>query len=94
MNCLNPPHSMVTILARETLATIPDWTGAVKHLSDYPILAPVYYTVAGVGSGEGAIITRNMTEAVNVWTLDAAAGRWFELEVGNRAGPRWGDAPV
>ena len=44
-------------------------------LSTNETLAPVYYIVGGLKPGEGAIITRDRTHAVNTLTLDPDKGK-------------------
>jgi len=53
---------------------------ALNSLSNTELIADVYYIMAGSKPGEGAVISRNRTRAADVWMIDAAAGRWFEVE--------------
>lgn len=40
-----------------------------QFLANSPLIAPVYYTVAGSKKGEGALITRNTEGEETRWTL-------------------------
>ena len=46
-------NSLVAFLTRTALEYQPTFTSAVQFLKTYPIVADVYYTVAGTKSGEG-----------------------------------------
>lgn len=72
--------SLVSFLVREVMETKSDWSSAVKTLSDRELIADVYYTVAGVSSGQGAVISRNRMNASDVWKIDVKKGRWFEVQ--------------
>jgi len=72
--------SLVSFLLRDTLTNDNNFQTALKSLSSKYLIADVYYIVGGVRAGEGAIISRNRTVAADVWMLNAAAGRWFEVE--------------
>ncbi len=104
--------SLVTFLARDVMQNENDFASAVENLSDDPLVADVYYIVAGTdveelatanvlfaprgkkstlavvvlprhvflifsgtSAGQGAVISRNRTDAANVWMLDAPS-RW------------------
>jgi len=69
---------LVSLLTREVLTQDNDWQSALNDLSNTPLVADVYYTLAGVKSGEGAIISRNRTDAADVWILNAPS-RWYEV---------------
>jgi hypothetical protein len=49
-------------------------------LSNNELIADVYYILAGVSAGQGAVIFRNRLNITDIWRLDAAHGRWFEVE--------------
>lgn len=72
--------SLVTFLAREVMTNEYDFESAVANLSNDTLIADVYYIVAGVSAGQGVVISRNRLNAADVWRLDAASGRWFEVE--------------
>jgi len=69
---------LVSLLTRDVLMNDKDYTTALNHLSNGPLVADVYYTLAGANPGEGAIISRNRTVAADVWVLDSPS-RWFEV---------------
>ncbi|XP_074647024.1 N-acylethanolamine-hydrolyzing acid amidase-like [Tubulanus polymorphus] len=70
----------VPMLIRQVLSRPLNYRQALKTLSTTRISAPAYLTVGGILPGEGAVITRNHTKAVNVWELDMTINRWFVLE--------------
>eukprot|EP01128_Nolandella_sp_AFSM9_P004950 TRINITY_DN2335_c0_g1_i2.p1 TRINITY_DN2335_c0_g1~~TRINITY_DN2335_c0_g1_i2.p1 ORF type:complete len:423 (-),score=76.88 TRINITY_DN2335_c0_g1_i2:311-1579(-) len=59
----------VGFLLRETLSSAKSFDQAVSYLSNSPLIAPVYYTVAGARAHEGALITRNVKKAEHTWSL-------------------------
>jgi len=71
--------SLVSFLSRRTLENVDNWDDAVDSLSSGELIADVYYIVAGVSPNQGAVITRNRTDAADVWILDNPT-RWFEVE--------------
>jgi len=71
--------SLVGFLARDTLATQPDFPSAIKNLANTELIADVYYIVAGVSDGQGAVISRNRVNASDIWMLSPPS-RWFEVE--------------
>jgi len=72
--------SLITFLTRKVISSDNDFTSALADLSQGELIADVYYILAGIKSGEGAVISRNRTTAADVWMLNSAAGRWFEVE--------------
>jgi len=70
--------SLVSFLLRDTLTNDNDYRSALKSLSQTDLIADVYYILGGVK--DGAIISRNRTVAADIWELDSASGRWFEVE--------------
>jgi len=72
--------TMVTFLSRDALNDpTTDFNSALKMLSNSELIADVYYIMAGVSAGQGAVISRNRFNATNVWMLDSP-NRWFEVE--------------
>jgi len=71
--------SLVTFLSRTVLTNENDFAAAIDNLSNDALIADVYYIVAGVNPGEGAVISRNRLNATDVWRLDSPS-RWFEVE--------------
>ncbi|XP_073397231.1 N-acylethanolamine-hydrolyzing acid amidase-like isoform X1 [Dendrobates tinctorius] len=72
--------SPVSWLIRNTLNEAADYQSAVLHLSNTPIIAEMYLTVAGVNSGEGASIARDRRGVAYVEHLNATNGTWFLLQ--------------
>jgi len=56
------------------------FTEARDLLSTSEIVSHIYFILAGTKAGEGSVISRNRTATVDVWNLDAAGGRWFEVQ--------------
>jgi len=72
--------SLVSFLSRKVFENENDYSSAIDNLSNGELIADVYYIVAGVSSGQGAVISRNRENATDVWSLDAKNGRWYEVE--------------
>jgi len=70
--------SLVSFLLRDTFETQSTYEQALAALSKDYLIADVYYIVGGLTAG--AVISRNRTEAADVWTLDDKSPRWFEVE--------------
>jgi len=60
----------MSMLIRDILAT-PGATfkDALHVYSTHELIAPVYIILGGMAPGEGAVITRNQTHAIDVWLL-------------------------
>jgi len=71
--------SLVTFLSRYVLAVEHDFEAAVENLSNIPLIADVYYTIAGISANQGAVISRNRLNATDVWRLQAPS-RWYLVE--------------
>jgi len=71
--------TLVTFLLREVMQNENNFQAAVDNLSTGELIADVYYTVAGVSAGQGAVISRNRTAPDDVWILDPPT-RWYEVE--------------
>lgn len=69
-----------SFLIRQVLLSKNSYTEALNIFSNNPLIAPVYLILAGANPGEGAVITRNWTAAVDVWSLDPSSNRWYVLE--------------
>ena len=78
--------SVIGLLIRQVLDSNASYPEALRVFSDHALLAEVYIILAGVSSGQGAVITRMRNFPQNVWPLDAAAGRWYVLETNY---PHW-----
>ncbi len=74
-------HGIASFTIRDTLADpTMDFEQAVYSLSLKPFIAPCYVIVGGIGTRQGAVITRNRASAVDVWKIDAFNGRWYLVE--------------
>jgi hypothetical protein len=71
--------SLVSFLTRTTLETKYNFTEAVKFLKNYPLVADVYYTVAGSNPGEGIVIARNRTDTANTTVINLNENKWYVL---------------
>jgi hypothetical protein len=71
--------SLVSFLSRNVFMNENDFEAAIKNLSDDELIADVYYIIAGVSAGQGAVISRNRINATDVWRLNSPQ-RWFEVE--------------
>jgi len=72
--------SLVTFLSRTVMEKETNYDAALQGLSQSTLIADVYYILAGVSAGQGAVISRNRINATDVWELDVPSGRWFEVE--------------
>jgi hypothetical protein len=88
--------TLVSYLTRKVFTNDNHFETAIENLSNDELIADVYYTVAGVNSGEGAVISRNRMNATNVWRLDASAGTWFlaQTNYDHWENPPWFDDRV
>jgi acid ceramidase len=73
-------ESWMGFLTRDTLQEATSYSEAVDMLADTPMLAPAYFIVGGTKSGEGAVITRSLEKAIDIWNLDPANGMWYLVE--------------
>lgn len=70
----------VSFLVRDAIANDQNFSAAVERLSYTPTAADAYFIIAGVGKGEGAVVTKGRFAPDDVWKLDASSGRWFLVE--------------
>eukprot|EP01087_Luapelamoeba_hula_P015950 TRINITY_DN4844_c0_g1_i1.p1 TRINITY_DN4844_c0_g1~~TRINITY_DN4844_c0_g1_i1.p1 ORF type:complete len:360 (-),score=53.98 TRINITY_DN4844_c0_g1_i1:89-1168(-) len=75
-----PGTTAAPFLIRDTLQDVDNFDKAVQVLSTRSLAAPIYLIVSGVGPNEGVVITRDRMWAADIWRLDPASGRWFEVE--------------
>ena len=69
-------QSWVTFLPRDLFEkSIETYDDAVAALANTPILAPCHYIVAGPLFNQGAVITRDRHESVDIWRL--GNNSWF-----------------
>jgi len=71
--------SLVTFLSRDVLTNENQFESAILNLSEDELIADVYYILAGVSSGEGAVISRNRQNSSDIWRLNSPES-WFEVE--------------
>lgn len=70
-------QSWVTFLPRDLFEKqIDNYDDAVNALANTHILAPCYYIVAGPMANQGAVITRDRHESVDIWRL-GGNDTWF-----------------
>ncbi|QDZ18849.1 N-acylethanolamine-hydrolyzing acid amidase [Chloropicon primus] len=72
-NSLQPSH-----LLRKTLMEASNYDEAVQMLSTAPLIAPVYYIIAGISANDGALLTRDRTKSVQPLFLDN--NKWYLLQ--------------
>lgn len=73
----------ITFLIRDVVSSKEiEFDHAVKMLSQVPLMAAGYLIVGGTTVGQGAVITRNRENAVDIWYLskDASKSPWFLVE--------------
>jgi len=68
-------NSLVAFLSRDAMNLDSDYASAMNRLSNGPLIADVYYTVGGVNQNEGAVISRNILNASDIWRLNST--QWF-----------------
>ena len=71
--------SIVSFLIRDTLENEPSYEDALEVLMSATFMAPSYLIIAGVKSGQGAVITRNRINTRDLWRLDPPS-QWFLVE--------------
>jgi len=69
--------SLTSVLMRNVFMNENDFESAVKNLAQGELIADVYYTIAGISSGQGVVISRNRLNASDIWRLNATGGEWF-----------------
>jgi N-acylethanolamine-hydrolysing acid amidase len=52
---------------------------AIQQISKVEMIAPAYIIVGGIQKGEGAVVTRARTEALDVWKINTSEGRYVSL---------------
>uniref|UniRef100_A0AAY4E7J4 Acid ceramidase n=1 Tax=Denticeps clupeoides TaxID=299321 RepID=A0AAY4E7J4_9TELE len=70
----------VSFLARSVLENSTSYEEAKKQLTVTEVLAPAYFILGGNQSGQGCVITRTRTLALDVWEIELKLGRWYVLE--------------
>ncbi|RMC14046.1 hypothetical protein DUI87_09133 [Hirundo rustica rustica] len=67
-------------LTRTVLENATSYQDAKDRLAKTRLLAPAYFILGGKNSGEGCVITRSRTAALDIWDLDIKKGTWYVLE--------------
>nr|XP_056711050.1 acid ceramidase [Euleptes europaea] len=70
----------MSFLTRSVLENSTSYEEAKDRLTNTRLLAPAYFILAGNRSGQGSVITRSRTAALDVWELNAKKGTWYVLE--------------
>uniref|UniRef100_A0AC35TM49 Acid ceramidase-like n=1 Tax=Rhabditophanes sp. KR3021 TaxID=114890 RepID=A0AC35TM49_9BILA len=77
----DPNGRWMSWLTRETLINFDNYADAKKHLSETPMLSPVYYILGGVNPGEGCIIHRSLNGTDLTTSLNPSDPEsWYVLE--------------
>ncbi|XP_041356893.1 acid ceramidase-like [Gigantopelta aegis] len=66
-------------LTRIVMENATSYTDAEKRLSNTKMLAPAYFILGGLKSGEGSVITRSREASLYFWQMKDAGG-WYILE--------------
>jgi len=69
----------IGMFLRDTLAKEDDFNSALQIITTTPLIAPVYIIVGGATAGQGYVVTRNRTDAADVWSLQEA-NQWWLVE--------------
>jgi len=73
-----------TLLMRRVLQDVATYEEAVHRLAEAPLIAPQYFTVAGAGPWQGALVSRDRrgysAPYPNVETLSPQINRWFIVQ--------------
>ena len=80
---LDKKASPIASLTRHIMENATSYAEAVQFAKETDLIAPVYFIVAGVNPGEGAIITRNQFKVVDEWKLNSTSTgieKWYLLE--------------
>ena len=72
-------HGMVGVVLRETLADPSlSYNDAVSRLTQVRLIAPCFLIIGGA-NGEGVVITRDRSKAIDVWQLNESES-WYLVE--------------
>ena len=75
---LNPKALQPSHLLRKAFEEAESYDEVLTMLSTYPLVAPVYYIIAGVTSNEGALLSRDYNESLHPLYLDNST--WYLLQ--------------
>ncbi|XP_054846439.1 acid ceramidase isoform X1 [Eublepharis macularius] len=70
----------MSFLTRTILENSTSYEEAKDKLANTRLLAPAYFILGGNKSGQGCVITRSRTAALDVWNLNSSKGTWYVLE--------------
>jgi hypothetical protein len=73
----------LAILTRNLMEHGKNFEDAFDILTKTDMIAPAYFIIGGTRSFEGAVITRNQNEVINIWMLNETStefDKWFLLE--------------
>jgi len=72
----------MTLLVREVMEKADSYAESVHLLSKTPVIAPVYYIVAGNSSGQGSVIARSRHGIVDMRRLNVSSSPngWYLLQ--------------
>ncbi|XP_048365377.1 acid ceramidase [Sphaerodactylus townsendi] len=70
----------MSFLTRTVLENGTSYEEVKDKLANTRLLAPAYFILAGNKSGQGCVITRSRTAALDVWNLDTKNSIWYVLE--------------
>uniref|UniRef100_H3AMR5 Acid ceramidase n=1 Tax=Latimeria chalumnae TaxID=7897 RepID=H3AMR5_LATCH len=70
----------MSFLTRSVLENATSYDEAKNQLAKTKMLAPAYFILGGVKSGEGCVITRSRESCLDIWELNLKEGRWYVLE--------------
>jgi len=76
---INRNQSFITFAIRDMLTKGENFDNAVTYLIERELVAPCYYIIGGPKPGQGVVITRDRTKAVNVTRL-GKDNLWFVIE--------------
>lgn len=78
---LTGTHGITFLLVRDIVSNKEmDFESAVNTLASSHVIAPSYIIVGGTKPGEGVVITRDRTEAKDLWRMDPDNGHWYLVE--------------
>nr|XP_060634567.1 acid ceramidase [Anolis sagrei ordinatus] len=78
----------MSFLTRNVLENGTSYEDAKERLVNEKLLAPAYFILGGIKSGEGCIITRSRSATLDIWPLDIKRGIWYLVETNY---DRWKD---
>jgi len=76
---------------RDVLEQQPSYQSALHAMQTAHMASVSYMILGGVNKDEGAVVTRERHKALDTWTLDSTAGRWFLVETNY---DHWKPAPA